>query len=198
MAGFEFKKLELDGAYLIENFHVGDCRGGFTKCFEKEIYAQAGIEFKLNETFASVSAKNVIRGLHFQTHNPQAKLVCVLQGKVWDVIVDLRPESATYGKWIAEELSVENHRAFYVPRGFAHGFASLEDGTIMLYQCDGTYDKETDTGIIYNDPQLAITWPIGEDRGIHSERDLKLMSLKEYEKQYLIFKFICDSMKKSL
>lgn len=183
MAGFEFKKLELEDAYLIENFHAGDSRGGFTKCFEKEIYAQAGIEFQLNETFASVSAKNVIRGLHFQTHNPQAKLVCVLQGKVWDVIVDLRPDSDTYGKWIAEELSAKNHRALYVPRGFAHGFASLEDDTIMLYQCDGAYDKESDTGIIYNDPQLAITWPIEDGLGIHSERDLKLMSMREYEEK---------------
>lgn len=183
MVGFEFEKLELDGAYLIENFHVGDCRGGFTKCFEKEIYAQAGIQFNLNESFASVSAKNVIRGLHFQTYNPQAKLVCVLQGKVWDVIVDLRPESITYKKWVGVELSAENHRALYVPRGFAHGFASLEDGTVMLYQCDGAYDKGSDTGIIYNDPELAIIWPIEEELGIHSERDLKLMTLFEYERK---------------
>ena len=89
MAGFYFKKAELNGVYLIDNFFVGDNRGGFAKEFEKDIYAKAGIEFSLNETFTSVSAKNVIRGLHFQIHNPQAKLVGVLQGKIWDVVVDL-------------------------------------------------------------------------------------------------------------
>lgn len=182
MAGFVFKELELKGAYLIENFSVGDNRGGFTKCFEKDIYANAGIEFQLNESFASVSAKNVIRGLHFQTHNPQAKLVCVVRGKVLDVIVDLRQDSSTYKKWISAELSADNHRALYVPRGFAHGFASLEDGTIMLYQCDGAYDKETDTGIRFNDPDIGIIWPIDENDAIHSERDLQLMSFHEYEK----------------
>lgn len=181
MANFAFKKLELDGAYLVENFSVGDNRGGFTKCFEKDIYANAGIEFQLNETFASVSAKNVIRGLHFQTHNPQAKLVCVVKGKVWDVIVDLRKDSPTYKKWIAAELSAENHKALYVPRGFAHGFASLEDETIMLYQCDGAYDKDSDTGIMFNDPEFGIKWPVDEKTAIHSARDLQLMSFSEYE-----------------
>ena len=181
MAGFEFIELELNGAYYINNFSVGDNRGGFTKCFEKDNYKEGGIEFQLNETFASVSAKNVIRGLHFQTHNPQAKLVCVLSGKVWDVIVDLRMDSPTYKKWVGVELGAEKHNALYVPRGFAHGFVSLEDGTIMLYQCDGAYDKETDTGIRFDDPQIGIEWPIDVSMAIHSERDLKLMSLEEYE-----------------
>lgn len=182
MKKFSFQNLELDGAYLIDNFYVEDSRGGFTKCFEKDIYAEAGIDFKLNETFASVSAKNVVRGLHFQIHNPQAKLVCVVKGKVWDVIVDLRVKSPTYKKWISVELSDENHRALYVPRGFAHGFASLEDGTVMLYQCDGAYDKDSDSGIMFNDPEIGIEWPVSEHIAVHSERDMKLMSLLEYEK----------------
>lgn len=186
MPGFEFKKLELAGAYLINNFYVGDNRGGFTKCFEKDIYAKAGIDFKLNETFASVSAKNVVRGLHFQTHNPQAKLVCVVKGRVWDVIVDLRPTSPTYKKWISAELSDENHRALFVPRGFAHGFASLEDGTVMLYQCDGAYDKETDTGIMFNDSVIGVEWPVEEKDAIHSARDLQLISFAEYEKNPMV------------
>ena len=185
MAGFYFKELELPGAYMIDNFYVGDNRGSFTKCFEKDIYANAGIEFQLNETLASVSAKNVVRGLHFQLHKPQAKLVCVIRGRVWDVIVDLRPQSLTYKKWVGVELSAENHRALYVPRGFAHGFASLEDGTVMLYQCDGAYDKETDTGIIFNDPEIGINWPVDEKAAIHSARDLQLMSLAEYEDKVL-------------
>ena len=183
MSGFEFRELELTGAYLISNFYIGDNRGGFTKSFEKDIYKHAGIDFQLNETFASRSMKNVIRGLHFQTHNPQAKLVSVVAGKVWDVIVDLRPNSPSYMKWTAHELSSENHLSFYIPRGFAHGFASLEDGTVMLYQCDGKYDIETDTGIRFDDPDIGIKWPVDESIAIHSERDLQLGSLKDYLKK---------------
>lgn len=182
---FKFNKLPLEGAYIIDNFYVGDNRGGFTKYFEKNIYGNAGINFCVNETFASISQKNVIRGLHFQTNNPQAKLVSVVRGKVWDVIVDLRIQSKTYKKWIGVELSNENHRALYVPRGFAHGFAALEDQSIMLYQCDGAYDKETDTGILFNDPEIGIEWPIRETEAIHSERDLKLMSIAEYERKLM-------------
>ena len=184
MAGFQFEKLELAGAYYITNFSVGDNRGGFTKYFEKDIYECAGIEFNLNESFASISSRNVIRGLHFQLNNPQAKLVCVLKGKVWDVIVDIRMDSPTYKKWIARELSAEKHNALYVPRGFAHGFVSLENDTIMLYQCDGAYDKETDTGIRFDDPEIAIEWPVNLKDTIHSKRDLQLGGLKEYEDEW--------------
>lgn len=179
---FEFKELDLKGAYLIKNIYVGDNRGGFTKSFEKDIYEKAGISFSLNETFASRSMKNVIRGLHFQTHNPQAKLVSVVSGCVWDVIVDLRQNSPTFKQWLAQELSANNHFSFYIPRGFAHGFASLEDNTVMLYQCDGKYDKETDTGIRFDDPQINIDWIVNEKKAIHSDRDLRLMSFSEYLK----------------
>lgn len=178
---FKFSELALKGAYIIDNYYVGDNRGGFTKCFEKEIYLNGGIEFNLNETFVSVSAQNVVRGLHFQIKKPQAKLVTVLKGAVWDVIVDLRGDSLTYKKWVGIELSDTNHRSIYVPRGFAHGFLSKEDGTIMLYQCDGAYDNETDTGILYNDTDLNIEWPI-KGETIHSQRDLQLMKFSEYEK----------------
>lgn len=177
---FEFKKLILKDAYLISNFYTGDNRGGFTKTFEKEFFKEAGIEFQLNETFASHSVKNVIRGLHFQMNNPQAKLVSVLFGAAWDVIVDLRPDSPTFKQWIAHELSADNHLSFYVPRGFAHGFMSLHDGTVMLYQCDGKYDKETDSGIRFDDCDIGITWPIGVEDAFISDRDLHLMSFKQY------------------
>ncbi len=183
MSEFEFEKMKLDGAYLIRNFSTGDHRGRFTKCFEEQIYHEAGIEFHLSESFASVSAKNVIRGLHFQTNQPQAKLVCVLSGRVWDVIVDLRKDSPTYTQWVSAELSAENHTALYVPRGFAHGFASLEDNTVMLYQCDGAYDKATDTGIRFDDPDIAIRWPIDLAKAIHSERDLKLGVFRKLKKE---------------
>lgn len=179
MTGFRFSELNLTDAYCIEYFYTGDTRGAFGKNFEKEIYANAGIEFTLNETFSSVSAKNVIRGLHFQTRNPQAKLVCVLKGSVWDVIVDLREDSSTYKKWVGVELSAENHRALYVPRGFAHGFLSLQDGTVMLYQCDGAYDQETDTGIRFDDESIGVEWPVDLSKTIHSNRDLSLPSFQQ-------------------
>lgn len=185
--GFEFKKLDLKGAYKIHNFNVSDMRGGFTKSFEKDIFKQEGIDFNLNETFFSCSKKNVIRGLHFQTHNPQAKIVSVVSGAVWDVIVDLRVESPTFKQWVGQLLSAENNLSFYIPRGFAHGFACLKDETVMLYQCDGKYDKETDTGIIFNDPEIGIIWPIDERKAIHSNRDLKLQSFEEYRKNPIIF-----------
>ena len=181
MPGFIFEKLDLEGAYLIENFHVGDNRGGFTKNFEKSIYRENGIEFNLDEAFASVSAQNVIRGLHFQLKHPQAKLVCVMSGSVWDVIVDLRKDSKTYKEWRAFELSAENGKALYVPRGFGHGFLSKENGTVMLYLCDGKYSLETDTGIRFDDPDLNIDWPADLSKTIHSNRDLGLLSFKEYE-----------------
>lgn len=183
MPAFQFTPLELKGAYLVSNFYAGDNRGGFTKTFEKDIYAVGGIQFQLSETFASRSVKNVVRGLHFQTHRPQAKLVSVLSGSAWDVIVDLRPDSATFKKWTAHELSADNHMSFYVPRGFAHGFASLEDNTVMLYQCDGKYDRESDSGIRFDDPEIAIEWPIDEGVAIHSARDLELESFQEYQEQ---------------
>lgn len=183
MQGFQFTELRLDGACLIQNFSVGDCRGGFTKMFERDIFLANGISFTADEVFASVSAKNVIRGLHFQLHHPQAKLVTVLSGRVWDVIVDLRPDSGSFGEWVSAELSDENHHALYVPRGFAHGFAALEDGTVMLYQCEGRYDKETDTGIRFDDPELGICWPVREDMAIYSERDMGFAGLKEYREK---------------
>lgn len=182
MADFSFEQTELEGAVLISPFFAGDQRGGFTKIFEKDIFCKAGIEFTLNETFLSVSSRNVIRGMHFQLNRPQAKIVTVTKGAVYDVIVDLRPDSKTYKEWRGFTLSQENHLALYIPRGFAHGFLALEDETHMLYQCDGAYDKETDTGIRFDDPELNIKWPVNDlDKCIHSARDLTLMSFKEYE-----------------
>lgn len=183
MQNFDFNELPLRGAVLIDNFSTGDKRGGFTKTFEKNVYKKAGIDFNLNETFISVSAKNVIRGMHFQIHRPQAKLVSVCHGSVYDVIVDLRPDSETYKRWYGHTLSADNHKAIFIPKGFAHGFLALENDTLMVYQCDGEYDRETDTGILYNDPTIGVDWPVGSNiKTIHSERDLKLMTFDEYEK----------------
>lgn len=180
MRGFIFQELELKGSFLIEDFYAGDNRGEFVKLFEKDIFKNKGIEFSLNETFLSVSAKNVIRGLHFQSANPQSKLVSVVSGSIWDVIVDLRLDSPTFKKWVGEELSARNHKSIFVPRGFAHGFASLKDGTAVLYQCDGKYDTDTDTGICFDDPEIAVDWPVDSRLAVCSQRDMNLMSFKEY------------------
>ncbi len=179
---FKFTPLYLDGAYVIENFAAADNRGEFQKNFERKIFQDHGIDFALSESFFSNSDKNVIRGLHFQLFHPQAKLVTVLYGRIWDVIVDLRTDSRTYKKWAGIELSRKNHKSLYVPKGFGHGFASLEENSMMLYQCDGRFDKETDTGILFNDPDIGIEWPVDETLAIHSERDLGLMGIAEYEK----------------
>ena len=182
MSDYTFYTTEIDDVLIIDNFFVGDIRGGFTKTFERDVFMNAGISFKLNETFASVSMKNVVRGLHFQTDSPQAKLVNVLKGKVWDVIVDLRQNSNTYKKWLGVDLSSENHKGIFIPRGFAHGFVSLEDDTVMLYQCDGKYDKKSDGGIILDDKDINIEWPIALEKMIRSKRDMELPNFKEYEK----------------
>ena len=185
MSKFFFNKLDLIGAYTIENFNVSDMRGEFVKCFEKDIFSEYGIDFHLNETFFSTSAKNVIRGLHFQTSNPQTKIVSIVKGKVWDVVVDLRHGSSTYKGWVGIELSDKNHRAIFVPKGFAHGFISLEDDSIVLYQCDGKYDNNSDTGIVYNDPDLNINWPIEKNCCVISQRDLNLMNISTFERTYV-------------
>lgn len=183
MKGFDFERLELEGAYAITNFYHDDVRGSFIKSYEKEIYLDAGICFSISETFVTTSTKNVIRGLHFQLRNPQAKLICVLSGKAWDVLVDLRKGRKTYGNWISVELESDGRNAVYIPRGFAHGFASLADNTTMLYQCEGAYDKETDTGILYNDRTIGIEWPIYKETAVLSERDLSLMTFEEFEER---------------
>lgn len=180
MADCRIVELSIKGSYLIHNFYVGDNRGWFAKTFEKEFLKESHMDFNVDETFLSKSQKNVIRGLHFQTHNPQAKLVTVISGKVWDVIVDLRQDSPTFKKWISVELSDTDHNSILIPRGFAHGFASLEDNTIMLYQCEGDYNKQTDTGIRFDDPDIGIEWPINLSEAIHSKRDLSFGSLADY------------------
>ena len=181
MGAFSFEKLELEGAYLINNFYVGDNRGGFTKCFEKDIYKKAGLDFHLSETFLSISEKNVIRGLHFQLHNPQSKLVSVVNGSAWDVIVDLRPNSRTYKKWFATELSAQKHNALYIPKGFAHGFVVLSDTAEFAYKCSDFYHPNDEGGLKWNDPDIGIVWPIPEDMELLlSDKDQKWGGIKEY------------------
>ncbi|MBP3857748.1 MAG: dTDP-4-dehydrorhamnose 3,5-epimerase [Ruminiclostridium sp.] len=186
MSAFKIIGTSLKDAFVIEAFHVKDNRGAFVKYFEKDAFIDLGIEFSLNESFISVSDKNVIRGMHFQLNSPQAKLVSVPKGVIYDVIIDLRKNSGTYGKWTGVELSSDNNCSLYVPRGFAHGFRSLENDTVVLYQCDGKYDKESDTGIRFDDPDIGIEWNIDIADVICSEKDRNLMSFRSFrEKTFL-------------
>ena len=180
---FEIEQLEFSDAYMIKSFYSSDSRGNFLKTYEKDKLASIGIPLELNEVFVTKSGKNVLRGMHFQLKQPQIKLISVLRGSIYDVIVDLRRQSKTYGKWAGYNLSADMALSLVVPRGFAHGFLSLEDDSIICYQCDGAYNAETDTGIYYGDPELNIQWPIKNIQNlIVSDRDSELMSFLEYRK----------------
>ena len=182
MSNFCFEKLDIEGAYIINSFYIEDNRGSFVKPFEKNVFLENGIDFRCSETFITSSEKNVIRGMHFQLNHPQIKLVGVLSGKVYDVLIDLRKESRTFGEWRGYYLSSENRTCLLIPRGCAHGFISLSNNSMVSYQCDGVYDKETDTGIIYNDPDINVRWPINDlSQAILGFRDKDLMSFSDFK-----------------
>ena len=182
---FSFEPIAINGAYIINSYSTEDNRGSFVKNFEKDIFAKHGVTFDCSESFISVSDKNVIRGMHFQLHHPQSKLVGVISGKVYDVIVDLRKESISFGKWVGVYLSSENKTSLFIPRGCAHGFIALTNNSIVSYMCDGKYDKETDTGILYCDNDINIKWPINDlSQAILGERDKTQMTFAEFCKSY--------------
>lgn len=183
MDNFEFMATSMKGPIIIKPFFQQDNRGSFLKDFEYNIYKKNGINFISSESFESMSAKNTIRGLHFQSNRPQAKLVRVMVGDIFDVIVDLRMDSETFGKWEGFYLSSKNHNILYVPRGFAHGFSVLSESALVSYKCDGDYDKESDTGIYYADNQLNIDWRVDPDP-IVSQKDQNLMSFEQFKSQY--------------
>ena len=183
MAVFNITATDI-GGYIIDTAFSDDNRGSFTKLFEKEPFKQGGIDFHCSESFVSVSDKNVVRGMHFQTFQPQAKLVSVITGKIYDVIIDLRKGSGTYGQWQGFYLSSENHKSLYVPRGFAHGFLSLCDGSAVLYQCDGAYDKDSDTGILFCDEDIGIKWPVEVSKMVVGQRDRGQMTFKEFKSKF--------------
>lgn len=183
MNSFSFEPFDIEGAFIVNSFFSEDNRGRFVKSFEKDIFAANGIEFNCNEMFISASEKNVIRGMHFQLFHPQIKLVGVLSGKVFDVIIDLRKNSKTFGAWRGFYLSSENRTSLLIPRGCAHGFMSLSDNSMVCYLCDGAYDKATDTGIVYNDPDIGVEWPINDlSQAVLGARDKKLMSFADFSR----------------
>ena len=183
MADFSFREISIPGAYEITSFFVEDNRGSFVKSFEKDIFKEHGIEFHCNEDFISHSTHNVVRGMHFQLYHPQAKLVGVISGKVFDVIVDLREDSPAFGKWEGVYLSSQNRSSLYIPRGCAHGFISLSDDSVVSYKCDGKYDKRTDTGILWCDHEIGIEWPVMDlNNVVVGARDQKQMTFAEFKR----------------
>lgn len=170
----------LKGAFVIEPQVFKDERGYFMESFNAQKFEEAtGIKANFVQDNQSASMKGVLRGLHFQTGiHAQAKLVRVIQGEVLDVIVDVRPNSETFGKHFSVLLNAENQKQLYVPRGFAHGFIVLKDHTIFAYKCDNYYNKASESGIIYNDADINIDWILPENEFILSEKDLALQPLK--------------------
>lgn len=172
---------EIEGCILLEPEIYTDQRGSFMETFNQGIFERAlGRPLNFVQDNQSVSRKNVLRGLHFQEGSfAQAKLVRVVRGSVRDVVVDLREGSPTFGRHFMVELSQENNRALFIPKGFAHGFLSLENQTVFQYKCDSYYHPESERGILYNDPDLRIEWGMEDAQLILSEKDLNLPRFKE-------------------
>ena len=178
MGNFTFNETKIKGVYIIDVKTYGDERGYFMETYKESDFAAAGLDYKFVQDNQSSSKKGVLRGLHFQKTHPQAKLVRVLSGEVFDVAVDLRKNSETYGKWAGVLLSAENHRQFMIPRGFAHGFLVVSDYAEFAYKCDDFYHPDDEGGIMWNDPDIGIDW--GDVSGvILSEKDKKHPLLKE-------------------
>lgn len=180
---FSFEELALKGAFMIKPFCAEDLRGAFVKDYSKEVFAKAGITHDLQEVFYTISHKGVIRAIHFQEINHQPKLVRCISGRVFDVIVDLRPESPTFMKWMGFYLSGENMNELLVPAHFGHGYLVLED-SVVSYKCAAPFDSANDSGIIFDDPDIGIAWPFdeigGKERLIIAEKDKKLQSFRRY------------------
>lgn len=178
IGNFKFIETEIKDVYIIEPKLYGDNRGYFMETYKEESFKEAGLNYIFVQDNESRSKKGVLRGLHFQKTYPQAKLVRVLEGEVYDVAVDLRKDSPTYGKYVGVLLSAENKRQFMIPRGFAHGFLVLSDTATFCYKCDELYHPEDEGGIIYNDPDINIKWP-NKDNILLSDKDAKHPNLKE-------------------
>lgn len=180
----------ISGLLLIKPKVFGDKRGFFYEMFQAQRYRDAGINVNFVQDNVSSSAKNVLRGLHFQTRNPQDKLVSVLVGEVFDVAVDMRPDSATFGQWYGAILNDENHHQLFVPKGFAHGFYVLSDTAIFHYKCSDYYSPSNEAGVMWNDPTINITWPLLDDPLI-AEKDARYIPFVDIPKDMLRSAFAC-------
>ncbi len=186
MSKFKITKCEIEGLYILEPKVFYDDRGYFMETYNQNDFDKLGLNMKFVQDNESKSKRGVLRGLHFQKKHPQGKLVRVIKGSVYDVAVDIRKNSKTFGKWVGLELSEENKKQFYIPQGFAHGFLVLSEEAQFVYKCSDFYHPEDEGGIIYNDSTINISWPILEDMEVViSEKDKKWGGLKEYVKLQL-------------
>jgi dTDP-4-dehydrorhamnose 3,5-epimerase len=177
-------KTKLEGLYLIEPKVFEDARGYFLESYNEQTFKKNGIDVNFVQDNQSLSCKGTLRGLHFQKPPyAQAKLVRVITGSILDVVVDIRKNSNTYGEYFSIVLSGENKRMLYIPEGFAHGFLALEDNTLIQYKCSNFYNKETEGGLIWNDPDININWGIGYEP-IISDKDKNNVSLKNLNSSF--------------
>jgi len=183
---FDFQEMDFKGAYIIKPFYATDERGGLIKDYNIDTFKAAGIDYELKETFYTISKRGVIRAIHFQLEKPQPKLMRCISGKVWYVIVDLRPESETFGQYRSMILSGDDPTCVLCPSGFGQGYLVLED-SVMSYKAAEVFYGPGDAGIMYNDPDIGIEWPYeligGKENLIISEKDLNLMDLKGYRER---------------
>ena len=171
---------DIEGLYVIEPTVFKDERGYFVETYNQNDMKEAGLDMVFVQDNQSMSTRGVLRGLHFQKQFPQGKLVRVVRGKVFDVAVDLRSDSKTYGKWFGVELSAENMKQFYIPEGFAHGFLVLSDEAEFCYKCTDFYQPGDEGGLAWNDPEIGVEWPLEEGVDlIISEKDQKWKGLKD-------------------
>lgn len=169
----------LPGVLIIEPRVFGDARGFFMETWNAAAFAAQGLDLTFVQDNHSRSQKGVLRGLHFQNPGPQGKLVRVTQGAVFDVAVDLRSHSPTFGQWVGVELSAENKRMFWVPEGFAHGFLTLEDDTDFLYKCTAPYAPQSEFTLAWNDPAVGIAWPLDGRDPLISDKDARGLALAD-------------------
>lgn len=168
---------DIPGLLIIEPKVFGDPRGFFFESWSERRYREAGIDATFVQDNFSLSRRGILRGLHFQNPNPQGKLVCVLQGEVFDVAVDLRRSSPTFGRWHGLNLSAENKRQFFIPPGFAHGFYVLSETALFHYKCTDYYAPQSELTLRWNDPDLGIEWPVRDP--LLSEKDAKGISWRD-------------------
>jgi dTDP-4-dehydrorhamnose 3,5-epimerase len=182
----EVKKTHIPGLLVIEPDIFGDSRGYFMETYRESRYKDLGIDCNFVQHNESSSNKGVIRGLHYQLEPfAQSKLVRVIQGQVFDVAIDLRTGSPTFGKWFGVVLTEKNKKQFFIPKGFAHGFSVLQNNTIFEYKCDEIYTPESERGIMYNDPNLNIDWMIKPEEAIISEKDKNNPLFKDAEHNFI-------------
>ncbi len=181
---FRFKKLDIPEVMLIEAHAFSDDRGFFMEIFKESIFSVNGINTKFVQDNLSHSKKGVLRGMHYQKEpRSQAKLVMASRGKIFDVAVDIRKGSPTYGRWVGETLSDKNHLLLYVPQGFAHGFVVLSDEADVIYKVDAEYSPEHERGILWNDSEVGVKWPVGKP--ILIKKDLALPALKDADNNFV-------------